>query len=364
MVLVIAGIIMLVGMAATVAMSIILWQQKAAGRTIWPWLVVGLLTMCLWPISLWVAIGLWWYWRATPVPPAAGRYPQVIPAQAPPVRRGARGPLISVACVLGSLITIVLFSALLPPVPAQTNQATPANSTVPPSTSQLPPSASQTPRVQLPPEAVVRGVLDADRVSVQIAGQAAQQIRIAGVDSPTTGADPECWGTEAEAFTEKTLLGQTVRVQLDSAWQPGAPDEQAAAIFLSDGANYSRLALEQGFARLSVNAPAALIGELSQAETNARNAQVGLWGAPCFGALRLAPPPPPLAPEPQPQLRSEPEPEPEPEPSPEGDSGQSPVAYYPSCKAAKAAGVAPLHRGDPGYSSKLDRDGDGVACES
>ncbi|WP_235905317.1 excalibur calcium-binding domain-containing protein [Actinomyces marmotae] len=38
-------------------------------------------------------------------------------------------------------------------------------------------------------------------------------------------------------------------------------------------------------------------------------------------------------------------------------------AYYSSCKEAKAAGAAPLHRGDPGYRSKLDRDGDGIACE-
>ncbi|MGP5044090.1 excalibur calcium-binding domain-containing protein [Glutamicibacter ardleyensis] len=30
----------------------------------------------------------------------------------------------------------------------------------------------------------------------------------------------------------------------------------------------------------------------------------------------------------------------------------------------KAAGAAPIYRGDPGYSGKLDRDGDGVACES
>jgi hypothetical protein len=29
-----------------------------------------------------------------------------------------------------------------------------------------------------------------------------------------------------------------------------------------------------------------------------------------------------------------------------------------------AAGAAPIHRGEPGYSSKLDRDGDGVACEN
>ncbi|MFD4655865.1 excalibur calcium-binding domain-containing protein [Kitasatospora sp. NPDC058444] len=38
-------------------------------------------------------------------------------------------------------------------------------------------------------------------------------------------------------------------------------------------------------------------------------------------------------------------------------------AYFKNCAEAKAAGKAPLHRGDPGYRSELDRDGDGVACE-
>jgi Excalibur calcium-binding domain/Protein of unknown function (DUF1524) len=38
--------------------------------------------------------------------------------------------------------------------------------------------------------------------------------------------------------------------------------------------------------------------------------------------------------------------------------------YYANCTAARAAGAAPLHRGDPGYRSALDRDGDGVACET
>lgn len=33
--------------------------------------------------------------------------------------------------------------------------------------------------------------------------------------------------------------------------------------------------------------------------------------------------------------------------------------YYKNCAAAPGT----LYRGDPGYSRKLDRDGDGVACE-
>jgi hypothetical protein len=34
-----------------------------------------------------------------------------------------------------------------------------------------------------------------------------------------------------------------------------------------------------------------------------------------------------------------------------------------SCDAARAAGAAPMRRGQPGYSSHLDADGDGIACE-
>ncbi|WP_225983829.1 excalibur calcium-binding domain-containing protein [Epidermidibacterium keratini] len=56
-----------------------------------------------------------------------------------------------------------------------------------------------------------------------------------------------------------------------------------------------------------------------------------------------------------------PEPAPTAAPAPEP---QSSSAYYANCSEAKAAGAAPLYAGDPGYRAGLDRDGDGVACES
>lgn len=45
---------------------------------------------------------------------------------------------------------------------------------------------------------------------------------------------------------------------------------------------------------------------------------------------------------------------------------QQPAAssYYSNCSEARAAGATPLYAGEPGYRSGLDRDGDGVACES
>lgn len=49
---------------------------------------------------------------------------------------------------------------------------------------------------------------------------------------------------------------------------------------------------------------------------------------------------------------------PDPAPAP------APVStYYQNCSAVRAAGAAPLYAGSPGYSRKLDRDGDGIACE-
>ena len=37
--------------------------------------------------------------------------------------------------------------------------------------------------------------------------------------------------------------------------------------------------------------------------------------------------------------------------------------HYSGCNEVRAAGKAPLHRGDPGYGEHMDGDGDGVACE-
>jgi hypothetical protein len=39
-------------------------------------------------------------------------------------------------------------------------------------------------------------------------------------------------------------------------------------------------------------------------------------------------------------------------------------AYYSSCADARAAGAAPMRRGEPGYRAGLDRDNDGIACDT
>ncbi|WP_308120289.1 excalibur calcium-binding domain-containing protein [Streptomyces bambusae] len=49
------------------------------------------------------------------------------------------------------------------------------------------------------------------------------------------------------------------------------------------------------------------------------------------------------------------------EPPATGGGGSS--VYYRTCADAKAAGAAPIRRGQPGYGKHLDRDNDGIACD-
>jgi hypothetical protein len=43
--------------------------------------------------------------------------------------------------------------------------------------------------------------------------------------------------------------------------------------------------------------------------------------------------------------------------------GSSSGAAFRNCTEARAAGAAPVRRGDAGYGRHLDRDGDGIGCE-
>lgn len=45
------------------------------------------------------------------------------------------------------------------------------------------------------------------------------------------------------------------------------------------------------------------------------------------------------------------------------DKPASSSQVYKNCAAARAAGAAPVRRGEPGYGPHLDRDNDGIGCE-
>ncbi|PKI89733.1 calcium-binding protein [Actinomycetales bacterium SN12] len=90
-------------------------------------------------------------------------------------------------------------------------------------------------------------------------------------------------------------------------------------------------------------------------------AEVAPEPAPAPVAEEPAPVPAPAAPVPAAPAPAAPAP---PAPAPAAPAPVAPSnVYYENCTAVRAAGAAPIRAGEPGYTRKLDRDGDGVACE-
>jgi len=65
-----------------------------------------------------------------------------------------------------------------------------------------------------------------------------------------------------------------------------------------------------------------------------------------------------VEPEPEPVVEA---PAPEPEPAAPAPAVE---VYYKNCDAVRAAGAAPIYAGTPGYASHLDRDKDGIGCDT
>ncbi|MEV7093119.1 excalibur calcium-binding domain-containing protein [Amycolatopsis sp. NPDC051045] len=252
--------------------------------------------------------------------------------------------------VLAAFAVLFVLGAIFgkTPDPKLTTAAAPSSST-PPSTST---SSSPTPT----PAAVaytVGSVTDGANVVINGSDGTSKTVHVLGVTAPvaTTG----CYSAESLGWAATTLSGKAVTL--------GAETAQGIALTLPDGQDYATLAIQKGYLKYAAT---AALPALAATETAARQAVSGLWGPPCNGTIDApapAPAPPPTPAPAAPATKAAPKPPPvettAEAPAPEPDHS----AYYANCSAAKAAGAAPLYRGEPGYRSALDRDGDGVACE-
>jgi Excalibur calcium-binding domain/Protein of unknown function (DUF1524) len=185
-------------------------------------------------------------------------------------------------------------------------------------------------------------------------------------------------GTLADPYTATTIQfvrgdGNSVDIDhvvaLSAAWQTGAFgwDDARRTAFANDPLNL--LAVDYSANRQKGDGDAAtwLPGNRGYrcayvARQVAVKSAYGLWVTPAehdaiAGVLASCPAEPVPAP-------SAPAPAPAPAPAAPADvPAGTPAAPFANCAAARAAGAAPLHRGDPGWSDSMDGDGDGVACE-
>ncbi|PSJ67272.1 nuclease precursor [Brevibacillus brevis] len=213
-------------------------------------------------------------------------------------------------------------------------------------------------------QAKVLEVVDGDTIKVKI-NDKEETVRFLLVDTPETkhpkyGVQP--FGKEASDFTKQLLTEKTVELEQDVN---NGPDKYGRLLYYIyvDGKSVQEQLLEKGLARVAyVYVPnVKYVEQYRKIQEQAQKAGVGIWSIENY-AKEDGFHSDVIKKEVSVEAKT-PKPKPTPQPSPVPTPQPVQEVYYGSCKEAKAAGVAPLYSGDPGYRSKLDRDGDGVACE-
>jgi len=132
-------------------------------------------------------------------------------------------------------------------------------------------------------EPVVRvvHVVDGDTIVVAFADRHTETVRLLGVDTPETKhpvKGVQCFGPEASAYTTRRLTGRVVRLESDAVTVD--PYGRRLAYVILDGRRFDDELVRRGYARFLVIAPnGAHARDLLVAETAARRARRGLWGA-------------------------------------------------------------------------------------
>lgn len=201
--------------------------------------------------------------------------------------------------------------------------------------------------------AKVTKVVDGDTIDVLI-GDKKETVRFVMVDTPETKHPSklvEPFGPEASKFTTDILEGKEVKLEKDVS-ERDHYGRLLMYVWLDDNM-VNELLLEKGLARVAIYQPdVKYVDKFREIQKKAQQAGTGIWSVENYAKDDGY----------HPEVMKKAE-----KPAKETQPSKAPVSNsnvsYPNCTAVKAAGKAPLHQGDPGYSSKLDRDNDGVACE-
>ncbi|HEY2223047.1 thermonuclease family protein [Actinomycetospora sp.] len=202
---------------------------------------------------------------------------------------------------------------------------------------------------------MVTRVIDGDTFEVT----GAVKVRVLGIDSCESGTPG---GTRATQEARTAILGQAVRLTPQSGVDLDRYGRELRYVSYAGG-DFAEMMVRADhtaiYAKGHNDASAAVQARLRGLDGNGRTCGVA---APAATTVNRAPPIGVLSSTPV----GTPKPKPAPHPvaaAPQAPAASSGSAYYANCTAARAAGVTPLHRGEPGYAAKLDRDGDGIACE-
>lgn len=217
------------------------------------------------------------------------------------------------------------------------------------------------------PAKIVR-VVDGDtmKVSFNESGKVKEEtIRLLLVDTPES-VDPEKpvqpFALEASKFAKDTLTDQEVRLELDVS-ERDKYGRLLCYLYIGDKM-FNEMLLENGYARVAYIYPPNVkyVDKFRDIQKAAQLKGVNIWSVENYAqedgyhenVVKAK-----QSPSAAPTAAATVAPSPTVKPTATTESN----VYYNNCTEAKAAGAYNIKRGQPGYSSKLDKDNDGVACE-
>jgi micrococcal nuclease len=217
--------------------------------------------------------------------------------------------------------------------------------------------------------AKITKVVDGDTMHVVFneAGKVKEEtIRLLLVDTPES-VDPEKpvqpFALDASKYAKDTLSDKDVKLEIDVS-ERDKYGRLLCYLYIGDKM-FNEMLLENGYARVAYVFPPNVkyVDKFREIQKTAQLKGINIWSVENYaqedgfheGIVKTK-----VSPSPTPQPIATPIPEPKVETN--SGSNNSNV-YYKNCTEAKAAGAYNIKRGEPGYSSKLDRDNDGIACE-
>ena len=208
------------------------------------------------------------------------------------------------------------------------------------------------------------------------------RVHLIGITAPKNdhAENPQCFSTEAAQKLAELTTNKTIYLMKDSAYTKNnqEPTSNSFYVYLENGTNIAYQLLKDGYGRERSHNHQSYKWQqkFREAQNDAQKNTKGLWSEnTCAGdTISVAT---------KRQRRKETEEKQHQKIEAEGQTQQklraatatrqtqqpaqppsNPNIQFRSCKEARAAGYSHMRRGQPGYSQVLDRDNDGIACDS
>ncbi|SDM13495.1 micrococcal nuclease [Paenibacillus sp. OK060] len=204
-------------------------------------------------------------------------------------------------------------------------------------------------------------VTDGDTLKVTVEGRE-EQVRLLLIDTPETvhpEKEEQPFGKDASNFVKKQVAKGNMELELDVS-ERDKYGRLLAYVWI-DNKMLNEQLLEYGLARVAYIYPpnTKYVDQFEEIQKQARVQAKGIWSIENYVQDSGFVEPKPTMEEPVVVTKA-------PSVEKNNEVKNEPIVtnvYYKNCDAVRAAGADPIYEGEPGYSRKLDRDGDGIGCE-